>query len=419
MVKAGTADSGAGRLAWVDIMKGIAILWIVLFHFFQTYSRGRFPYFLKADYFSSFMGPCLQESGAPESVAPQSILQVLGCAGEAGLLAVVQLSFHAVGVFLVLSGFGLTYSLARTGGPTGGWGAWYSSRLVRLFPMYWLAHLIYLVSPFVARPEPIDYRFVLSFFGDRVYPIDTIFYYMNPAWWFFGLLLQLYLVFPLLFRLLQRMGPVRFLILCAVVTLAARYALLNILRTHGHYIQGGVFLSRLWEFAIGMVLGMLYRRDPGAVERRLFSAGALLAGIVIYTLALYTYRNNIVYTFSDPLAGTGLFLILAQASLWISWLGNPGLGNTGLGNIGLGGVEAVLAYVGKYSYSLFLLHQPHVIYLGQRVHELSVPAFLVLCVVVLAVLATVSGWLEQILNRWTSRLLAYWPTSARAQPPAR
>src|SRR5262245_60355574 len=180
---AATKPVAAGaRLTWLDSMKGISILWIAFFHFFGIYANDRFPSPLGPHYFSSFLEQC----------APSSTLGTFGCVAKGFFVAVSSVGFHAVAVFLVLSGFGLTYSLARSVNPEDGWLGWYRSRLLRLFPMYWVAHLLYLISPFIARPEPIDYRFVLSFLGDRVYPVDTIFYYINPAWWYFGLLLELY-----------------------------------------------------------------------------------------------------------------------------------------------------------------------------------------------------------------------------------
>jgi hypothetical protein len=39
------------------------------------------------------------------------------------------------------------------------------------YPMYWVAHLVYLVSPFVACLEPVDDRIILSLLGLRF--IDT------------------------------------------------------------------------------------------------------------------------------------------------------------------------------------------------------------------------------------------------------
>jgi peptidoglycan/LPS O-acetylase OafA/YrhL len=92
-------------------------------------------------------------------------------------VAVLQFGFQAVGMFVVMSGFGL--ALFAGGNPENGWGGWYRSRTLRLFPMYWVAHLIYLVSPFLAHLEPLVYRFILSFLGDRIVPIYTIFNYAN------------------------------------------------------------------------------------------------------------------------------------------------------------------------------------------------------------------------------------------------
>src|SRR5262249_44346159 len=239
MASAAPTASANARLSWLDDMKGISILWIAFFHFLGTYANGRYPDPLGPHYFSSFFSPC----------APSSVLGTLGCTAQGLFIAISLVGFHAVAVFLVLSGFGLTFSLARTGEPDGGWLGWYRGRLLRLFPMYWLAHLVYLISPFISRPEPVDYRFFLSFLGDRVWPVDTIFYYINPAWWYFGLLVELYLVFPLLFRLLQKVGPPGFLVFCGAATFLSRYLLLTVLGANGYYVQGAFFGARLWEFA--------------------------------------------------------------------------------------------------------------------------------------------------------------------------
>jgi peptidoglycan/LPS O-acetylase OafA/YrhL len=264
--------------------------------------------------------------------------------------------------------------------------------------MYWLAHLIYLISPFVARLEPLDYRFFLSFLGDRVYPVASIFYYINPAWWYFGLLLELYLVFPILFRLLQKLGPVWFLVVCGIVTLVSRHVLLNVVPVHGYYVQGAFFGSRLWEFALGMVLGLLYRRYPGEVEHRLFSFPVILAGVVIYVLGLYTYANALTYVLNDALIGTGLFVILAHIARWCDLL--PRLGGT-------------LAHVGAFSYGLYLLHQPYVIYFGERMRTMSEPLFTVLACGIIALLACGAIPLERYVNQLTSRVLDQKKTSGQ------
>ncbi len=372
--------SAGGRLAWVDVTKGIAILWIVFFHFFRAYGEDRYPNVLGDGFFSHFLSRC----------PSYSFLSTVGCTVESVFVGVTQLGFHAVGVFIILSGFGLTYSLAgRDDGPRGGWGDWYRKRLLRIYPMYWVAHLVYLASPFQERMEGLDYRFILSFLGDRIYPLESIFYYLNPAWWFFGMLIQLYLAFPLLFLLLRKMGPGRFLALCGIVTMTVRYLLLNVYPVNGNWVQGGFFVCRLWEFALGIVLGFVCRRSPALVLERMFSTPSLAAGIVMYGLGILSYRSLVAYTFTDALLGTGLFLIMAYVAC--RYAGLPLLGR-------------VLAYTGAWSYGLYLIHQPYVIYFGLRLREHDMVVFTAAALGVMAVMVFACAHLEKYVNRLVDRV---------------
>jgi peptidoglycan/LPS O-acetylase OafA/YrhL len=367
-----------GRLDWLDGVKGIAILWIVFFHFFTSYDHGRTPWPLHPGYLAAYEARC----------APDGFRAL--CLGGALLSAVARTGFHAVSVFLVLSGFGLSYSLARPGRPRPAWSQWYRSRLVRLFPMYWVAHLVYLVSPFQARFDTLDYRFVLSFLGDRVVPIGTIFYYFNPALWYFGLLLELYLVYPLLFVALQRLGAARFLLLAAAVTIAARWALVIEFPVNPAWVQGGFFGCRLWEFALGMAAGALWRTRAASLSAAVFSWWGLLAGAVIYVLGCYSYRALSSYLLTDALIGTGLTVVLAHVARTIGgarWRG-----------------RAVMA-VGVSSYGLDLVHQPYVLYFAERMRGLETPMFVAAASGIIVVLALGAMALERAVNALTDRVL--------------
>src|SRR5207302_5258226 len=119
-----------------------------------------------------------------------------------------------VGAFIILSGWTLmqsTAARAESGHVT--WGKWYFARFVRLYPMYWVAHLVYLVSPFVARLEPVDERIVLSLLGLRFINIEMNFMYLNATWWYFAMLIQFYLMFPLLFWAARKFGAWTFLLI--------------------------------------------------------------------------------------------------------------------------------------------------------------------------------------------------------------
>ena len=368
------------RLDWLDGTKGIAILWIAFFHFFIAYNGGRLPWLLDPGYLASYERIC-----APESPAARVL-----CVGSAVLTAAVQLGFNGVAVFLVLSGFGLSYALARRGRPPTAWAGWYRSRLVRLLPMYWVAHLVYLVSPFQAHLDTLDYRFALSFLGDRVVPIETMFYYFNPALWYFGLLLQLYLVFPALSIALERLGVARFLVAAAVVTIGARWALLFAMPVDGRWVQGGFFACRLWEFALGMTAGVLWRRWPAASDAAVLSWRGLLAGSALYALGLCSYGALWSYLFTDALIGTGLTVVLvnvARAVGRLPWVG-----------------PAAMA-IGAASYGLYLVHQPYVQYFGEKMRSLDVAVFVVGAGGIIAILALGARALERVVNVLTRRVL--------------
>jgi peptidoglycan/LPS O-acetylase OafA/YrhL len=383
------AASSTPRLRWLDGIKGLAILWIAYFHCFEAYINRRLPSPLGPHYFASFI----------HQYNPRSTGELAICLIQATYAAIAGVGFHAVGVFIVMSGFGLTFSLTRSGGPRGGWTGWYRSRLVRLFPMYWAAHLLYLISPFEARSEPIDYRFVLSFLGDRVYPIYTIFYYANPAWWYFGLILELYIVFPLLYLAMRRLGPSWFLVLCAIETIVSRYLVIFVLETSGYYLLGAFFGCRLWEFGLGMVFGVAYHESNERFNLRLFSGGALVAAIATYTGGLYSYDYGLAYTLTDGLIGTGLFVILAQIAWHLRRV--PRL-------------DAAAAFVGVWSYGFYLIHQPYVIYFGARMRWLPMGVFALAVIPLIALLAWGSSRLERVVNNVTNRLL-----DPRTSAPAR
>ena len=360
-------------------MRGISILLIAFFHSFIAYDNGRYPWPLSLASFPSFVSQC----------GGTSLWRTLGCGVEGLFATVFQRGPHAVGVFLVLSGFGLTYSLVKAGNQKGGWPRWYYRRLLRLFPIYWLAHILYLVSPSALYKDPVDFRFLLSFLGDRIYPVDALFYYINPAWWFFGLLVELYLVFPLLFNLLKRVRPASFLIVCGLITVISRYLLVFVIHAHGNYVQGAFFGARLWEFALGMVLALLCHRDPRLFERYLFSGPILIGGIILYALGTYSYQPTFTYTLTDALIATGLFVVIAQVARWSTLV--PLLGSA-------------MARAGVYSYSIYLLHQPYVMYFGEKLRPFSMPAYVACMTVIIAIVSAGAGILERYVNGLTARL---------------
>jgi peptidoglycan/LPS O-acetylase OafA/YrhL len=356
------------RLLWIDISKGLAILFVAYFHFFTTYfQHGVLP---PVDWSNL-------ETGA------LTILRLIW-------FKVSGLGFHAVGVFIILSGWTLMQSTMRRAESSAvAWAAWYRGRFLRLYPMYWVAHLVYLLSPFVARLEPVDGRIILSLLGLRFIDIQMNFMYLNAAWWYFSMLIQLYLIFPLLFWIARRVGPWWFLLLACAAGFFARYMFLVVWKANGLWVLGGFAICRLPEFALGMSLAMWHARAAVRVERFLLRGVGLFLGLILYPAALQLYRGLYEYIFVDFATGTCCMLEIVGIAGIISLFKGP---------------AGLFGLVGLYSYGLYLIHQPYVIWLGLRIREVPIWAFLLICVPTLAVLSAWGMILEKATNALVNKL---------------
>ncbi len=358
------------RLLWLDISKGLAILFVAYFHFYTTYfEHGEVP---PPDW-NHFVA------------ATMSIL-------ETAWVKLSGLGFHAVGVFIILSGWMLMESTARKAeSGTISWGGWYWARFIRLYPMYWVAHIVYLVSPFVARLEPVDGRIVLSLLGLRFINIEMNFMYLNAAWWYFSMLIQFYLIFPLLFWGARRLGPWKFLLVACAVGFFARYLMLVVYPQNGLWVLGGFAICRLPEFALGMSVGMWHRRSQERVEWFLLRGPGLITGLILYPAALLLYHGRVPYIFADLATGVCCGLAIVGIAGLIFLFKTP---------------AKIFALVGAYSYGLYLIHQPYVIWLGLRIRDQ--PIWMFLLIIMPATLAVLSVWgivLEKSTNALVNKLL--------------
>jgi peptidoglycan/LPS O-acetylase OafA/YrhL len=278
------------------------------------------------------------------------------------------------------------------------WAAWYRARFLRLYPMYWVAHLVYLISPFVARGEPIARRVVLSLLGLRFVDIGMNFFYLNAAWWYFSMLIQFYLIFPLLFWTARKLGPWIFLLIACAIGFFVRYLMLIVYPQNGMWILGGFAICRLPEFALGMALGMWCSQSPARAERFLLGGAGLALGLLLYPAALQLYHNGCTYIFVDFATGACCFLVIVGVAGIIARLRRT---------------AKLLGLVGAFSYGLYLIHQPYVIWLGLRIRQQPIWMFLLIFAATLVVLSAWAIVLEKSTNVLVTKLA---PT--RAKPAA-
>ncbi|HEY3388483.1 MAG TPA: acyltransferase family protein, partial [Prolixibacteraceae bacterium] len=124
------------RLIWPDLIKAIALLAIFLNHLVERIFG--FPYI-----------------GNPDANWPafqQRLAQLEPLKGFGGWNLLVNLlryagwfGEHGVEIFLLISGFGLTWNLLAQGNDKGlNLKRFYVRRAKRVFPLWWLAHLIFI-----------------------------------------------------------------------------------------------------------------------------------------------------------------------------------------------------------------------------------------------------------------------------------
>lgn len=333
-----TASNQWNHLNWLDWLKALALGWIFLVHLTERL----FGYPLFAN--PSAAWPPLAERLAQLQPLddfgvwnlPINVLRYVGWAGDQG----VQL-------FLITSGFGLTWGLLSRHGLTSMSAFdFYRRRALRLYPLWWGAHLlfaaIWLLSGWGFAPT--SRAFFFSVLGIRLTP-ETL-YYFAPAWWYVGLLLQLYLVFPLLWLGLQRWGPWKLFGWTALVAFALRAAGLVTLEGYlDAWSRGAIFITRLPEFVFGISLAAWVWRAPQVTRCWLTSSWTVGIALLVYTLGNILSLDLLGMTVAPFLTGVAVFFVLYRL----------------LSSVPNSQILKPLTWIGQHSYSLFLLHHPFIL----------------------------------------------------------
>jgi len=325
------------RLTWLDSIKGIAILWVFLVHFIERFMPGSF-----------FANPGENWQALSARIAQLMPLEISGLPGIfINLLRYLGwLGDQGVQLFLVASGFALSYAAlirSRNIRPS----EFYAQRFFRIYKSWWAVHVFFMMLWIVLGMglSVKDWRTWASFMGFRFFP-QTM-YFFSPAWWFVGLILQLYLVFPFVFRLLCRWSPTRFFLVFGGGAILIRTVGLLLLDTHlDWWSRGAVFLPRLPEFIFGMAFAKYLIEKPDHAVQRLKSPMGIATTIGIYILGNIASFTLPGMALAFILTGAGAFLFLFAV---LSRSDRPSFGT--------------LSWCGRHSYSIYLCHHPVIIFL--------------------------------------------------------
>lgn len=301
------------RLVGLDGIRGLAALFVVLHHCYLS----AFP-------------------GYPVNTGPTWTAWLLY-----GHLAVV--------VFIVLSGFSLAVTPARSGWRLGGKVRFAHRRAWRILPPYWAALTFSLLVAWLIVPQPgegvptaksvVVYGLLLQdLFGSPT---------PNGAFWSIAIEAQLYVVFPLLLLLLRRAG--------AVVTLGLVGAVVTAIGVVAPRLPIVDMLMRLTPaFAVLFAMGMVAAGVTAAGERVRRLPWAWLAALAAAPVfAVLWWRGSVWWDrnhfWADFALGPAVALLLAALAT-----GRPAA------LVGLLDTRPVRS-LGTFSYSLYLIHAPIVV----------------------------------------------------------
>jgi peptidoglycan/LPS O-acetylase OafA/YrhL len=213
--------------------------------------------------------------------------------------------------------------------------------------LWWGVHLLFMLSSLtVLWGLPLaSAATYLSLLGVRILP--GLFYFFSPAWWFMGMLLQLYLVYPLLWEGLRRRGPLWLLLVACGISFAVRGVGLYWFTGYlDAWQRGAIFVTRLPEFVFGISLAAAMRRAPEQTETLLRSPKTLALALILYILGTVLSFTLLGMVIAPFLLGVGAFALLHSAL-------TRGVGAEARGRL--------LPWVGRHSYSLYLVHHPLVL----------------------------------------------------------
>ncbi|MEU7690509.1 acyltransferase family protein [Microbispora hainanensis] len=327
-----TRAHAPARLPGLDGIRGIAALFVVLHHCWLL----SFP-------------------GFPADTGP----------AWAGWLVYGHL---AVVMFIVLSGFSLAVSPARSGWRLNGLRRFAYRRAWRILPPYWAALLFSLVVAWTLIPQPgqgsptaksvlVYGLLVQDLFGSPS---------PNGAFWSIAVEAQLYVVFPLMLLVLRRAGAA---VLLAVLTVVV--ALIGLLAPYVPAVD--LFMRLTPQFAVLFAIGAVAAGAAAAMTPGITARGVTREDVS-------PWPSRLPWLALAAAAPVVLLIVVrgpewtVEHYFWVDLAVGPAVGLL-LASVAAGRPRPLvrlldtraLRRLGSFSYSLYLIHAPIVVVVNRMV----------------------------------------------------
>lgn len=236
---------------------------------------------------------------------------------------------YGVQLFILVSGYGLAVSMMNR---PKSWSAFVLDRLKKLYPLLLTGIVFYCFGKIVMEGKIIG-LWERKEIGLKLLLIHTLIPNSGMSvcgpWWFFGLIFQLYLLFPLLFQCMKKWGWSAFLAVSVI-----SYGLIFLFREYIHLYQGELLMQNapghLPEFCFGMMLA--FSKDKN-----------IHWGWLVLALVLFVWGNFASGFYPFTFLSVSVIAVFAYQGLKAlpfkkRWLSRP------------------LAYFGGISMVLFVVH---------------------------------------------------------------
>ncbi len=375
----GLPDLPHPRFPFLDGMRALAALAVVVLHAFQIFGLG----------LDQQLGPEVGRGGLTSGGLDRVILVVYDTLVRRGALAVP--------VFIVISGYSLMLPVARSreGRLAGGAPAFFRRRVRRILPPYYaalaLSLLLIAAVPGMNTKANLYWDFALPALEPRVIVAHLLFIHngegywgsfhgINPPMWSIGVEEQIYLLFPLLVLLWRAWGGKAMLAAALVYGILPIYLPFHLLPL-SHFWYVGLFALGMLAASIGVSAQAGY---AGWRERLPWGKLAVLAlpvlggWLLLQPLAPSGPISEVLMSrwLEDYFLGFAVICLLifctklstnptARRPLVLRTLETPGL-----------------VHIGKFSYSVYLLHAPILALVALICRSLGLPVTLAHLIVI-------------------------------------
>ncbi|MEE8574666.1 MAG: acyltransferase, partial [Thermodesulfobacteriota bacterium] len=261
-------------------------------------------------------------------------------------------SYQGVNGFFLASGLGLTVSMLyrpSTGSSVKFWIRWLVRRLIRLIPLYWFALLVAFICyisglrifAVIVNTDKPFLDFILHFFFLHIFSNSTYFS-INIAWWFIGVIFFFYLIFPIVYRVIdnQKSKSVAFAVLVVISILLGRAGLLP-----NQVVESIIF------FLIGIYAALMAGyiiTSPGALFYAFIFVLSSLYTIAIFYFAVHLRTSVFIYKLQ-------ILIVLAPYVFVLTFL-SLSLFLSSINARPLLIISSILKRFSQQSYAIFLIH---------------------------------------------------------------